>query len=496
MPPDLHAAPADGAVSAAPAADNDGELDAIRTRIEAAAGWCSSDDLNDLSARTCSGELTAVVAAIRVDCIDDPSARLTLLRLWERITTWAEAESLRVTEAFATACGDEAGAVAGEGTAEVEVGWVRGGNGWTGAARIDLARALSPTGPLPRTAALVAAGLLPVRYARLLVDEAAHLTREQCFVLEARVLLRVEHRLDPVAGSGLLPTWRSWRDSIHRAVLRIDPERTARERREAEARRGAWVRQHRDGTATIGCSMPLVDAAGVWQTLNALAERLRDGDGEQPRTLDQARADAFSAAFADLLDRCHATGEVPLLQGRTRVEVQVVIDLPTLLGLAHDPAEVPGFGLIDPALARILAADAHWRRLVRDPLTGDLLDMSRRRYTPGQALRDFVIARHPRCTMPGCTRRSWHAQLDHITPWPTGPTTRDNLHPVCQRDHNRKTLERWRVERLPGGRIRWHSPHGLRNEDDPSWSSDPEPAAPRTVPVPAPTDPADDPPPF
>jgi hypothetical protein len=453
-----------------------------------------ADDLDHLLTLPISGDLIAAVSAITVDRVTDASARLTLLRIWERITNWAEAESLRMTDAFAAACNDEPGAVAGESTAEVEVGWVRGGNSWTGAGRIDLARGLAPGGPFPRTAALVATGHLPVRYARLLVDEAGRLTREQCFALEARVLPRVERRLDPTTGTGLLPTWRSWRDAIHRAVMRIDPERAARERREAESHRGAWLRRHRDGTATIGCTMPVVDAAGVWQTLNVVAERIREGDGEQPRTLDQARADAFSATFADVLERCQATGQIPLLQGRTRVEVQVVIDLPTLLGLADNPADVPGFGSIDPALARILASDAEWRRLVRDPLTADLLDVGRTRYTPGQLLRDFVLTRHPRCTMPGCTRRSWHAQLDHITPWPAGPTTRDNLHPVCQRDHNRKTLERWRVDRLPGGRVRWHSPHGLRNDDEPAWSDDADPA--RNDPARSVSTPIDDPPPF
>jgi len=58
------------------------------------------------------------------------------------------------------------------------------------------------------------------------------------------------------------------------------------------------------------------------------------------------------------------------------VEAQVIIDLPTLLGLADNPGELAGVGPIPAEVARALAADdgATRRRLVVEPVTGALLD--------------------------------------------------------------------------------------------------------------------------
>ncbi len=49
------------------------------------------------------------------------------------------------------------------------------------------------------------------------------------------------------------------------------------------------------------------------------------------------------------------------------MQLQVTIDLPTLLGLADNPAELPGHGPLPPHLARELAADADWIWFTTDP---------------------------------------------------------------------------------------------------------------------------------
>ena len=416
------------------------------------------------------GPVTAEVVAA-LEAVDTASAsaeqHLALPRAWQRVAAWAEAASLSAVVAFSDATAVEPDTIAADATGALEVGWLCGGGEWVGVGRIQFARALSTSGRLCGLGAAVRSGDLPMHYARRVHEDTLRLSDEACEVVQRRMLASFAARRGHLdAGGRLAPMWRSWRDGLHRAVMRADVDRAARERAEATRDRGAWIRRHRDGTATIACTLPVVDAAGVWQTLTSAAESARADDGEQPRTLDQARADAFSGAFADLLERQGADGSLPAPQGRTRVTVQVQVDLTTLLGLAENPGEVVGHGPIDPELARILASDAQWRRFVTDPLTADLLDAGRDTYAPSRALRDFVIARHPGCTMPGCSRRAWHAQLDHLEPWPNGPTTRDNLHPVCQRDHNRKTHEGWLVERRPDGRISWHSPHGLRLCDE------------------------------
>lgn len=425
----------------------------------------------------------------------DPVAALAAVVGWQRVAAWAEAHALAATTVFADACEQEPGRIGGASTAEAEVGWVRGGSSGTGAQRIELARALAPGGPLAALGDAARRGDLPLHYVRAVWDDVSELDAAGVAAVASRMLaVLTRHQARTSGGQPIPPLWRSWRDALRRAVMRADAGRAARERAEAVRDRCAWIRHHRDGTATIAVTLPAVDATGVWQTLDTLARQHRTGDGAAPRTLDQARVDAFTATFCDLTHRRHTDGTYPTLQGRTRVEVQLHIDLPTLLALRDNPADLPGHGPIDPELARILATDATWRRLITDPTTGDLLDRGRHAYTPGQALRDYITTRHPTCTLPGCTRPAHHCQLDHITPWPQGPTTRDNLHPLCQRDHNRKTHEHWHPHRHPTGPITWTSPHGLTHTTAPAWHPDP-PRQPPPRPHPD-TPPPPDTPPF
>lgn len=423
----------------------------------------------------------AIVRATQIESgVLTAQERLLLVRVWEKAAAWVEARALDASAVFAAECEAEDGPAA-ESTAALEVGWMLGGDGWRGADALDLAAALRSDGRLAALGRFVTTGDLPMRYVRLVHRETARLGDDPCRRVAEAMARRVCGRRDRRSGTLLPPQWRTWRDALRRAMLRVDPDGAAREREESVRVRGAWLRRHRDGTATISCTLPAVDATGVWETLTLAAEQVRADDGEQRRTLDQARADALSALFADVA--CAAQRDpdalLPALSARTPVTVGIVIDLPTLIGLTSNPGELLGYGPLDAELVRILAEDAQWQRLISDPITGDLLDLGRQRYRPGRALRDFVVARHPRCSLPGCTRGARHAQLDHIVPWPGGETTRDNLHPVCQRDHNRKTLEGWSVSREPDGRIAWRSPHGLTAvEESPPWFEPPATAPP------------------
>ena len=82
----------------------------------------------------------------------------------------------------------------------------------------------------------------------------------------------------------------------------------------------------------------------------------------------------------------------------------VVVDLPTLLGLAEHPGQLPGYGPVPASVARELAADRDWTRWVIDPGTRGLLDVGAHRYRPSDRLRAFVAAAHGRCGFPGCSR--------------------------------------------------------------------------------------------
>ncbi len=102
--------------------------------------------------------------------------------------------------------------------------------------------------------------------------------------------------------------------------------------------------------------------------------------------------------------------------GRRRAEIHVLIDLPTLLRLNDDPADLVGHGPIPAQIARELAVDAAWRRLVTDPVTGCLLDYGTDTYRPPQTLVDFITARDRRCRFPGCENTASRCDLDDPLP--------------------------------------------------------------------------------
>jgi hypothetical protein len=50
--------------------------------------------------------------------------------------------------------------------------------------------------------------------------------------------------------------------------------------------------------------------------------------------------------------------------------------------------------------------------------------------------------------------------LDHLIPFPTGPTSADNLHALCRRHHSLKHDAGWQVAPGPGHTLTWTSPQG------------------------------------
>lgn len=203
-----------------------------------------------------------------------------------------------------------------------------------------------------------------------------------------------------------------------------------------------------DGMATVVAFLPAADAQALMLAIDAIARENRDG------TIDQRRADALAALANQALAQCGTA------QGRP-ISVQVTIDLPTLLGLADRPGELAGYGAIPASVARSLAADGHWRRLVTDPVDGHLLDYGRTIYRPPQALIDFLNARDRTCRFPGCRQPAWRSDLDHAQSWETGGlTSAENLGVLCRRHHRLKTHHGWQIDSRADGSCLWTSPTG------------------------------------
>jgi len=96
-------------------------------------------------------------------------------------------------------------------------------------------------------------------------------------------------------------------------------------------------------------------------------------------------------------------------------------------------------------------------------------------YRPPAWMARHVTARDTRCTAPGCRQPAHRCDIDHIRPWPTGPTCPCNLHPLCRRHHRMKQAPGWSVRRDPDGTTTWTTPTGL------ATTTDAEPVLPRPL---------------
>jgi len=253
---------------------------------------------------------------------------------------------------------------------------------------------------------------------------------------------------------------------LRRRVIEIDPESATKRARAARAERGVELKCGEDAMAWITAYLPAADAIAAYTAIDALAAAAKDA-GDQ-RTVDQRRADAFADVFTGILDAERTPGGEPLPRKRgQRLAVNLTMAATTMLGLDEQPAEIAGYGPIPAALARQVAQDGTWRRIFTDPLTGSFLARGRRAYRPGADLTATVVARDATCTFPGCRQPAWRGEIDHIVPFDRSrpadeQTTEENLHALCKRHHQAKTLKLWNVSRDKAtGNTLWTSPLGV-----------------------------------
>ena len=104
------------------------------------------------------------------------------------------------------------------------------------------------------------------------------------------------------------------------------------------------------------------------------------------------------------------------------------------------------------------------------PCSGALLDRTTTgttSYRPNARLAALVRARDGRCRFPGCSVAARFCDLDHVLPWPTGPTTAANLMCLCRRHHRIKQGPGWSVRLRPDARAAWSDPTGRSRTSHP-----------------------------
>jgi hypothetical protein len=219
--------------------------------------------------------------------------------------------------------------------------------------------------------------------AMTIANGTAGLTDAQARLIEERVLAR--------AGS---TTAAGLRKRIERARLILNPRDTGEKARQAVEDRTVTLTPGEDGMAELRAYGPAPQLQALFHALDIVAGRAPKSDG---RRIGARRFDALIDAVLGSVDR-------PVCPPPTRVKatVHLTMDLATLFGLAEHPGELQGYGPLPAPLARMLAADNEWRRLVHDPVSGAPLDLGTLKRKPSAAIARWVRSRDAICLFPGC----------------------------------------------------------------------------------------------
>jgi hypothetical protein len=294
---------------------------------------------------------------------------------------------------------------------------------------------------LPDVFAALAAGHIDLPRARVIVEETDFLPDEQRAEIVAAVLEDADLKT-----TGQLAAW------IRRLRAQVRPEAEAERYEQAVERRRVIAEPTLDGSANIYLlDVPADRAAAIMGRVGRLAHQVKTaGD---PRTFEQVRTDVA----LDVLEGVDHGGPAS-----SRGVVDIRVDLATLVYLDEGPAEIPGWGPVISDIARkVTERPSTWQVAVTDPDTGRLLWAGTTRRRPTTDQRRRVSIRRPRCVFPGCRTPASRADLDHTVAFADGgPTTDDNLAPLCRHHHRMKHEAGWALSRTYDDCYRWTSPLG------------------------------------
>ncbi|MEO7260238.1 MAG: DUF222 domain-containing protein [Jatrophihabitantaceae bacterium] len=314
-------------------------------------------------------------------------------------------------------------------------------------------------GQLPATLSALTEGRIGMAQATAITEASYELPDEVLTDYETRVLKNAHQQSTAQLKRG-----------ARRAALQLDPASAEIKHQRSVDDRHIRIAPAGHGTSWLMALLPAAQAQLLYDRVDAAA---RMAPGDDSRTMDQLRADALVNAVLHGLG-----GELPTLQGH-QPAINVTVALSSLTGQDDEPGWLDGYGPITAGYARQLAHDptGTWRRLVTDPVSGQLLDYGVTRYRPPRHLSDHVIGRDGECAFPFCAYRARRSDLDHIIVYPSGSTSAENLQPLHRRHHNAKTEAGWRVHRdRSTGHTHWTSPAGRHYRTNPPerWPA-PEP---------------------
>ena len=341
---------------------------------------------------------------------------------------------------------------------------------------------------LPGTFKALADGEISYRHAQLLIDQALTLGPESRLQFEESVL---------DAAKTLTPS--KFNTKARKLRERLHPESIVVRRATAFERRRIEFQPDLDGMAWVNMYQPAEAAMAFYNAVRQQAMRLQRAD--EPRTLTQLSLDVAVDAMLDGIQSDPALGAVSPMECGCRgadteahgesssepepaasakantkgkahkpksgrrlrgIKPTVIVTVPvlTLLGKSDEPAQLDGYGPIDPDTARELAGEAtSFIRLLVHPETGVPLSLSRDRYQVPKDLRLALSIRDGTCRGYGCNRSTATCDIDHTVAWQFGGKTHfDNLAHQCRHHHRLKHQTTWESRQMADGFIEWTSP--------------------------------------
>jgi len=287
--------------------------------------------------------------------------------------------------------------------------------------------------------------------------------------------------------------WAQFDDKVADLAIRLTPARfrtrarvirekllgaTLEERTIAEAAfRKVIAEAHPDGMASVYYYDTAERVTLIMARVEEEARALSRVPAET-RTMDQLRADVFAEIMLTLEDDgshvhdgdpSNGTRNAKNRRNAVGVKVGLLIPVMSLLGHSDEPATLEGYGPIDIATAKKLAATApSFYRVLTHPITGTILDIDKTTLRIPADMRRWLEIRDRTCIFPGCGKRARHCEIDHTKDRQYGGITKvTNLGHMCKKHHMEKHHTLWEPEHLPDGRIRWTSPTGHVVDGDP-----------------------------
>ncbi|KRE42691.1 HNH endonuclease signature motif containing protein [Knoellia sp. Soil729] len=297
-------------------------------------------------------------------------------------------------------------------------------------------RVLDAIRQLTRTPAVLdamAEGDLDQRRAAVITEETEFLTAQDAAIVVADVA----------------PHWQELtigplRRLVAATAARVAPQAVAAEADRANQRRGLTRRHGEHGLDQWRADVLAEQSSRAWAAVTERARQLvRAGDADN---LTQARVDALMRLILEHSD-------VRVVVHATRPAT----DTPTSPPQEQSGATHGGELTCHPTTGALLGGDVPAGLAVGRDLKGASTAITPAYRIPA-AMARFVRLRDGGCRFPGCAVPARQCDLDHVRPWPTGPTDPGNLIALCRRHHRIKQRDGWSVHLHPDRTLTWTDP--------------------------------------